>query len=80
MKATESKTGNRTSNTSIRLINVFKTIKDYYGDSVEISGRKVYLTVTDFNQTKTIVETIPNPPQRKDLNYDLIKYYKYMFK
>lgn len=60
---------------------IIKTINCYYNNNVVIKDRVVYKTVVNIkNNTSEVAELkIPTPPKKKDLQYDLIRYSKWMF-
>lgn len=60
---------------------IIKTINCYYNNNVEIKDRVVYKTVLNIknNTSEVVALKIPTPPKKKDLQYDLIRYSKWMF-
>ena len=61
--------------------NIISTIRNHYADDVEILRRKLILTKIDpvTNKTNTFEYDIPTPPRKKDLNFDFIRFSKWMF-
>ena len=69
--------------------NIMKTIHNHYNEDIKIvkirdneknlNKRLITLSIPDKNKTKLLQMTLSEPPRRKDLNYNFIRFSKWMF-